>query len=42
MSPARPPEGARTAVRRTEVFMNPARQTTEGARTAVRCTEVLS
>ena len=41
MSPARPSEGARTAVRCTEVFMNPARPS-EGARTAVRCTEVLS
>ena len=39
MSAARPPEGARTAVRSTEVSECAARPP-EGARTAVRSTEV--
>jgi len=39
MSAARPPEGARTAVRSTEVFKMSAARPPEGARTAVRSTE---
>ena len=39
MIAARPPEGDRTAVRSTEVFLMPARPP-EGDRTAERSTEV--
>jgi hypothetical protein len=39
MSDARPPEGARTAVRRTEGSLMSDARPPEGARTAVRRTE---
>jgi hypothetical protein len=42
MSAARPPEGARTAARRAEVFLMSAARPPEGARTAARRAEVVS
>jgi hypothetical protein len=40
MLAARPPEGARTAVRRTEGFLMLAARPPEGARTSIRRTEL--